>query len=69
MSSHSLRYLVWNPRAGLPTYAHTSLDSAIAESERLARNNPGQEFFVMEPCGVSLVDAPSIFRRFDDIPF
>ena len=63
-------YLVWNPEAKFPTVAHTSRESAVRESERLARENPGQHFYVMEPGGVSYVEKPQIFRDFkNEIPF
>jgi hypothetical protein len=63
-------YLVWNPAARLPTMRHYDKKSAVAESERLARANPGQQFFVMEACGVSLVATPAVYRDFTtELPF
>lgn len=49
-------WLVWNPRGGAPTFPHTSEPSAIAEAERLARNKPGHQFFVLEPKHARFVD-------------
>lgn len=65
-------FLVWNPSAGFPTFAHDSYQSAIKESERLARNNPGQSFHVMAIAGTSVVEVPSVYRENSDyrhIPF
>lgn len=38
------------------TYRHKTLDGARKEAERLARNNPGQKFVVMESVVAYLVD-------------
>lgn len=44
-------WLVWNPRGGAPTHQHPTLHQARAEAERLARMNPGQDFFVLATVG------------------
>jgi hypothetical protein len=33
---------------GRPNYRHTTIESARAEAERLARQHPEREFFVLE---------------------
>lgn len=65
------QFLVWNPDAGFPTFAHKTIDDAVRESERLAKANPGQRFFVMAAIGISRVDEPKIFQSYDswDHPF
>jgi hypothetical protein len=41
-------WLVWCVEGGAPTYKHMDHESACNEAERLARNNPGKRFEVME---------------------
>lgn len=71
MSKNNCGYLVWNPRHGSPTVAHPTKERAIAESERLAKLNPGRQFFVLEAVGVSIVEPSRVFVPFDrdEIPF
>lgn len=41
-------YIVWCPTGKTaPKHRHEYLDQAISEAERLAMQNPGQEFYVM----------------------
>lgn len=41
-------YIIWNPHgARPPKVRHATLAGAKAEAERLARENPGQEFYVL----------------------
>lgn len=42
-------FLVWNPDARYPRFDHDTADDARREAERLARENPGQDFYVMAP--------------------
>lgn len=44
----SMFWMVYGMRQGAPTVRHKTRESAIEEASRLARNNPGIEFFVME---------------------
>jgi hypothetical protein len=41
-------WMVWNPKRTSPTCQHKSIEAAVAEAERLARRDPGQEFYVLE---------------------
>lgn len=41
-------WMVWNPMGWPPKFRHESEDSALREAKRLARNNPGQQFYVLE---------------------
>lgn len=40
-------YLVWNLQRSVPTCQHWSHQTAMQEAERLARQNPGQRFYVV----------------------
>jgi hypothetical protein len=51
-------YLVWNPKAGMPTFAHLSFASAQAEAKRLATLHRGQHFFVLSPEGFAHFPVP-----------
>jgi hypothetical protein len=43
-------WMVWCERGGgnAPTKKHFSRTDAISEAERLARNNPGQRFWILK---------------------
>ena len=41
-------WLVWNPNGRSPTFRHHSRQSATTEAERLANQNPGLNFFILE---------------------
>lgn len=70
-------WMVWNPQRHSPTYRHPTMDSAIAEAERLARMTPGEVFIVLEAkCAlrVKRPDPPPVERIplhevGDEIPF
>ena len=47
-------WLVWNHNGGVPTVQHETAQSAKTEAERLARNNPGQQFHVLEWTGTAI---------------
>lgn len=47
-------WIVWSPDGATPPRArHDSERAAIAEAERLARLNPGKEFFALAAVAVS----------------
>lgn len=47
-------YLVWGPGDIYnPTSRHTTFESAKTLAESLAKNNPGEMFYVMAPKGVA----------------
>jgi hypothetical protein len=58
-------YLVWNPNGRAPSRRHPSRAAASLEAERLARANPGQEFYVLVP--LSLVTKNDIVRTTFDV--
>lgn len=41
-------WMVWRHGSAIPAYQHSSVLSAKAEAERLARQCPGQQFTVLE---------------------
>lgn len=42
-------FLIWNPSRNLPTKVHPTIERALAEAERLTRENPGERFVIMSP--------------------
>lgn len=46
-------WMVWCPQGSTPQYRHTSLDGAVAEAKRLAAQNTGREFIVLESVGTA----------------
>ena len=44
-------WMVWNPQRSAPRMKHFTRDSAINEAKRLARENPGEEFVVLQSVG------------------
>ncbi|HEX6022538.1 MAG TPA: hypothetical protein VFZ00_11125 [Solirubrobacter sp.] len=54
MNKIDVFWIVWCPNGKQPPKArHRTRDAAIKEAFRLARQAPGEEFFVMETCGVA----------------
>ena len=50
-------WLVWSPEGKtMPTFRHQSEFAAQTEAERLARWNPGKQFFVVEAKSVSRIE-------------
>jgi len=41
-------WMVWSPQGTMPTVQHETRHKAVTEAERLARGNPGREFYVLE---------------------
>lgn len=65
-------WLVWNERCGPPTFKHYTLDAAKREAERLALNNPGERFHVLESLGTVRTHRPVEWTEHDDrlqVPF
>lgn len=56
-------FLVWSPAGALPNKQHTSIKAAQDEAERLAKQKPGQRFYVMVPIGAAeAVIAPPVSK-------
>jgi hypothetical protein len=50
-------WIVWSPRGDAPLRRHTDALSAEVEAERMAKCNPGLEFYVLAPvCALRSVD-------------
>lgn len=47
MPKEQLFFVIWNPKKSNPSHRHSNLPSAEAEAMRLARENPGHEFFIL----------------------
>lgn len=41
-------FMVWNPARNLPTFRHPNRVAAKREAERLAAQQPGDEFYVLK---------------------
>ena len=70
MSEKPPFWLVWCPTGRSPQYRHDSELSAESEADRLAKECPGQHFYVLLPV-TEIVKTEMTIRRFnrDDIPF
>lgn len=53
-------YIVWNPGASNPQVRHGSSALAKREADRLAKLNPGKEFFVMKVNSRSMTSEPTV---------
>ena len=69
-------WMIWSPQGRAPTYQHTSRVSADTEADRLAKANPGSEFFVLKAVGGRTASEPEVQqinitnKQWDDgIPF
>lgn len=61
-------WLVWSPDGHNPQHRHATDTLAKQEAERLARSNPGKEFFVLEALG-SVVKSDLVWTMAQDLPF
>ena len=63
-------FLVWNPDAGPPQKRHALRESAVEEALRLARQNPGQRFYVLAVIGYARkTDVEWVVLEHNDAPF
>lgn len=65
-------WMVWNEQGNIPMFKHHMRCDAQNEAERLARNNPGQTFHVLESIETLTVDnlrRTMYDRDYDGIPF
>lgn len=74
MSAPSPFWVVWNPEGNVPFVRHQSRDIAQGEAERLARNNPGQSFYVLASLSVSRKSDVEtthfdVMELIDEVPF
>lgn len=47
-------FVVWQPEHGPPRVIHETENAARAEASRLARENPGRKFFVLQATGMAV---------------
>lgn len=62
-------WMVYSPQGGAPTRQHGSPDSAAREAERLARANPGREFYVLQAIEGRCVNDMQRVQLTTPIPF
>lgn len=66
-------FLVWCPARGAPSRKHDTIEDATQEATRLATNNAGHDFFVLEAVRRVRVMTPVTIEDFltgdDRIPF
>lgn len=62
-------FYVYNPAGFRPRFRHETVESAINESRRLAKQNPGHEFQVLAYMGHSFkAPEPDAFKPAQDRP-
>lgn len=74
MSAPSPFWVVSNPEGNVPFVRHQSRDLAQGEAERLARINPGQNFYVLASLSVSFKSDVTtthfdVMELIDEVPF
>jgi hypothetical protein len=64
-------WVVWSPTGRPPVYQHETIESAGQEAERMARANPGSEFYVLQPTSRVIRQDVQVtrFRSGDEVPF
>lgn len=63
-------WMVWNPHRDPPKHRHESPQQAKVEAERLAREHPGNRFYVLQAVGFCSRNEVSWTTLDDaDIPF
>ena len=58
----SLFWIVWNPRGDNPQVKHDTMTDAQCEAIRLAKHNPGENFYVLEARGRAMKPTDDIFE-------
>ena len=54
------KYMIWRRGTLKIEYEHTTLESAKAEAERIARFNPGSEVYVLKQLGFAKVPSSDV---------
>jgi len=67
MNENEAFWMVWSPQGRAPTHKHPTLDAAKKEAMRLAAENPGRDFVVLQSVGAARV--PVQFVQHDTMPF
>lgn len=61
-------WMIWNEGNNAPVVKHETLAKAKKEAERLATNNRGKKFVVLESLEFCEIKNPVIWQTTDDIP-
>lgn len=75
MSCQHKFWMVWNPNGRQPRHMHMNRVAADQEAQRLARENPGEQFFVLKSMtGFTAIPQPVETIKIrpalpDEIPF
>lgn len=68
--SKSSFWCVYRDGGGAPTKRHTTEKEALKEAERLAENNPGATFYVLQSVSESFRPPKVVtIRHLEDVPF
>ncbi|TAA20336.1 hypothetical protein [Pseudoxanthomonas winnipegensis] len=62
-------FLVWNPGGNSPRVRHDFEEQAIYEAERLAKNHPNEEFYVLKATHHCKAVTVKTTELFDQFPF
>ena len=62
-------YLVWEPLGGYTRHRHNNRQEAEYEAVRLAKENPGKEFYVLRALSMSKKEEPVKTIELTDLPF
>lgn len=62
-------WMVWSPQGHPPIVRHDHHAKAINEAERLARANPGREFYVLQATDLRMADGMTRIRLEPEHPF
>jgi ribosomal protein L29 len=54
------KYMIWRRGTLRIEYEHTTIESAMAEAERIARFNPGSEVYVLKQLGFAKVPSSDV---------
>lgn len=69
MSNERVFFVIWNETGRSPTHKHLTLATARTEAKRLASENPGQRFNILEALEYVEKVEPITHLAFDNIPF
>lgn len=54
-------WIIWNPERENPTRKHQSLAKAEVEAKRLAKNQPGETFYILSAI-MAVAQPPSLIK-------
>lgn len=67
-------WLVWRAGSPMTKFRHFEKQSAVGEAERLARQNPGETFYVLKTTAAVEAELPPVThykltKESDELPF